>query len=153
VSLHIRPRTAGDCAVIVSWIADAGALYQFTGSRLRWPLTVAQLTEMEDQDVFTAWTLTDKASDATIGHFDLTIEKHVARIGRVIIDPARRGRGLAGVLMRFALEQAQLLGAESAQLNVIANNQAAIRTYLRAGFSEQPFPDRPDVHRMAMAIP
>lgn len=69
-----------------------------------------------------------------VAHFDLTIDGTVARLGRVIVNPALRGRGLASAVVGLAVAEAQRLGAEVVRLNVITTNEPAIRAYLRAGF-------------------
>ena len=148
---HLRRRTSTDREAVVSWIPDAHALYLFTGPRLRWPLDTVQLFVMEEEG-YSGWMLVEDETDEALGHFDLAIEGEVARTGRVCIDPARRGQGLAHVLIGLALEQARSLGASEMRLNVIVGNDAAIRTYERAGFTTIPRSDRPDVRVMSRAL-
>jgi RimJ/RimL family protein N-acetyltransferase len=148
---RLRRRTATDCEAVVSWIPDREALYLFTGPRLPWPLSAVQLSEMEDAG-YSAWTLVDDESDEPVGHFDLAVDGEVARIGRVCIDPTRRGQGFAHLLVGFAIDRARSLGAEELRLNVIAGNDAAIRTYERAGFTTSTRSDRPDVISMSLAL-
>lgn len=148
---RLRQRTATDCEAVVSWIPDPDALYLFTGPRLRWPLDAVQLSEMEDAG-YSGWVLVEGESTEPIGHFDLAIDREVARIGRVCIDPARRGQGLAHLLVGFAVDRARSLGASELRLNVIVGNDAAIRTYERAGFTTGPQSDRPDVRVMSRAL-
>lgn len=136
---------------MVGWVPDAQALHQFTGPRMTWPLTSVQLSTMECSD-FSAWLLVEDDTEAVLGHFDLTLECEVARIGRVIIDPARRGRGLAHVLIGLAVEQARSLGATELRLNVMVGNEPAIRTYARAGFTEMSHSDRPEVQIMTRSL-
>jgi ribosomal protein S18 acetylase RimI-like enzyme len=107
---------------------------------------------MESTSGFSAWLLVEDGTHMPAGHFDLTIDGDIARIGRVIIDPTHRGHGLARTLVTLAVEQARSLGASELRLNVIAGNEPAIRTYLRAGFTELPRPDRPDVRAMSLAL-
>lgn len=148
---RLRRRTATDCEAVVSWIPDPDALYLFTGPRLRWPLDAAQLSELEDAGC-NGWTLVENESNDPVGHFDLAIDGEVARIGRVCVDPARRGQGLAHLLVGFAVDRARSLGASELRLNVIVGNDAAIRTYERAGFTTSPQSDRPDVRAMSRAL-
>lgn len=148
---RLRRRTVTDCEAVVSWIPDPDALYLFTGPRLRWPLDTAQLCEMEAAG-YHGWTLVEDESNDPVGHFDLAIAGEVARIGRVCIDPTRRGQGLAHVLVGFAMDRARSLGASELRLNVIVGNDAAIRTYERAGFTTSPRSDRPDVRVMFRAL-
>lgn len=148
---YLRARTPVDCETVVGWVPDAEALHLFTGPRMTWPLTSEQLSAMEGNG-FSAWMLAEEGTEAVVGHFDLTLDREAARIGRVLIDPARRGRGLAHVLIGLAIEQARELGATELRLNVIVGNEAAIRTYARAGFIEMSQSDRPEVHSMARSL-
>jgi GNAT superfamily N-acetyltransferase len=148
---RLRRRTATDCEAVVSWIPDEDALYLFTGPRLRWPLDPVQLSDMEDEG-YSGWTLADDESGEALGHFDLAVDGEVARLGRVCIDPMRRGQGLAHVLVGFAIDQARSLGASEVRLNVIVGNDAAIQTYERAGFTTGPRSDRPDVRVMSRTL-
>lgn len=148
----LRPRTDRDLSKIVSWVHDRRALYLFSGPRLQWPLTEAQLREMEQVEGLTAWVVARPTGEA-IGHFDLTQVDDEARLGRVIIQPTMRGRGLARTLLRLALSQARVLGAERVRLNVISDNEPAISAYTRAGFSVIPHAaERPDVTVMVKKV-
>ena len=147
----LRPRTFADCEAMVGWVPDAEALYLFSGPRLSWPLTSAQLSAMEERGL-SPWMLVEDGAEHPLGHFDLAVGGKVARIGRVIIDPAHRGHGLAHVLISLAIDQARVLCASEMQLNVITGNEPAICTYARAGFTELPHPDRPNVTVMRLPL-
>jgi len=148
----LRRRSDADLATLVGWVPDAAALYLFTGPRLQWPLTAKQLADMEQIDGMTAWVLVDSASSSPVGFFDLIVKHRLARLGRVIIDPQRRGQGLGHALVRFAIRQARQLGATELTLNVIIGNDPAIRAYERTGFRSVPNAERPDVQAMSLML-
>ncbi len=50
------------------------------------------------------------------------------------VDPRRRGRGVGEALLREGLEYLRVLGAETAELEVRADNRAAIKLYEKHGF-------------------
>ncbi|HBU43013.1 MAG TPA: N-acetyltransferase, partial [Microbacterium sp.] len=110
-----------------------------------------QLAAMTATDAVSAWVMIDDRADV-IGHFDLALDEGTARIGRVIVDPSRRGRGYGSALVRLAIEEARALGARALTLNVVADNAPAIATYERAGFQQLPMSDRPDVRTMALTL-
>ena len=133
-SLSIRLRDERDIQEIVGWVPDATALYLFTGPRLRWPLTASQLQGMLTIEGLTP-SVAVTSSGELVGHFDLTVAGAVARLGRVIVNPALRGRGFGGVIVDFAVAEAQRLGADVLRLTVISTNEPAVRAYRRAGFT------------------
>ncbi|WP_458042584.1 MULTISPECIES: GNAT family N-acetyltransferase [Bacteria] len=149
--LSLRQRADVDISTVIGWIPEARALYLFTGSRLVWPLTVDQLAAMTVTGDVIAFVMVDDGS-LLIGHFDLSLADETARIGRVIVDPAKRGRGYGGALVGLAVESARSFGARRIALNVIADNAPAVVIYERAGFQHLPMGDRPDVRSMALTL-
>lgn len=151
-SLSIRVREEGDVQEIVEWVPDATALYLFSGPRLRWPLTASQLQGMVTLEGLTP-SVVVTSSGELVGHFDLTVAGPVARLGRVIVNPALRGRGLAGVIVNLAVAEAQRLGADVVRLTVISTNEPAVRAYRRAGFAlVAGDPERGDVTAMERSV-
>jgi len=150
--LSIRQRISADLDTIVGWVPDAAALYLFTGPRLTWPLSTLQLSEMESDQNLSAWIGESSRDGGTVGHFDLTQHVETFRIGRVIIDPAQRGQGLAATLVALAVAKCQELGASRIALNVIAGNSPAIRTYERIGFRAFQTASEPGVLAMELLI-
>lgn len=150
--ISIRPRKDVDLDTIVGWVPDAVALYLFTGPRLTWPLSTEQLSEMESEQNLSAWIGASSSNGRPVGHFDLTQYGETFRIGRVIIDPAQRGQGLAATLVELAVAKGQVLGASRITLNVIAGNSPAIRTYERIGFRTYPTSTEPGVLSMELLL-
>jgi len=64
-------------------------------------------------------------------------EPGAAAIGGVTVHPAYRGRGLGRLLIRQALNVAAAAGLRPVYLSVSANNEAAIRLYVREGFEKK----------------
>ncbi len=149
--LSLRQRNADDQRRVVAWIPDAAALFMFTGPRLSWPLNPDQLLAMES-DLLGAWMVIDEENNEPVGHFDLRTDNCTAWLGRVLINPSQRGRGLSHVLIRLAIEQARTLGVRQLRLNVIVGNERAISTYERAGFTEIPQSGRADLRVMALSL-
>lgn len=150
--ISIRQRKNADLDTIVGWVPDAAALYLFTGPRLTWPLSTEKLSEMESEQNLSAWIGASSSNGRPVGHFDLTQHGETFRIGRVIIDPAQRGQGLAANLVALAVAKSQALGASRITLNVIAGNSPAIRTYERIGFRTSPTSTEPGVLAMELLL-
>jgi ribosomal protein S18 acetylase RimI-like enzyme len=130
---ELRPFTAAEDEWLSGWFEDATALRRFGGPGLRWPLDRAQLEEIRRDPglaAFTLWT------DRPAGHVELRRlgDRH-ARLARVGIDPARRGRGLGRVLLARALAEGRRRGCETYELGVYPDNVAAVRLYESFGFT------------------
>ncbi|MBC7595180.1 MAG: GNAT family N-acetyltransferase [Kineosporiaceae bacterium] len=138
-----RALVTDDYGGLLLWIPDASALYLFAGPSLNWPPTVEQFAAIARRPGLSAWMVGDDDDQAAWGHFDLTVHGTSARLGRVIINPRYRGRGLGHTLIRSALEKARNLGADEVRLAVVSDNAAAVKTYRRAGFQEVVDPERP----------
>ncbi len=119
---------------VIGWTAQRGRPMLFRPSPGPGPIGYAELNDMPGQ-----------SGELWIGHF--------------ILDPARRGRGLGGEMLRLLLAQAfGPLGAFRVALIVFPDNHPAIRCYESGGLvsaRRQPkrFVSRPGVHEMIeMAI-
>lgn len=143
--LGARPRTESDLDRVVDWIRDAEDLFLFSGNRLRWPLSADQLRTLTETHGLTAFAVVSSSSEL-VAHFDLAVDldERIARLGRVIVDPALRGRGLARLVVELAIEQAGRAGADRILLGVIATHEPAVRAYSRAGFTPLPAGSRSD---------
>ena len=72
--------------------------------------------------------------DRVIGTCRLLFRGHVARLGRLAVDPDHRGRGIAGELLALADRVAEDQGASSISLHA---QTYARRLYLDAGYEER----------------
>jgi RimJ/RimL family protein N-acetyltransferase len=155
----LRRCVDADYRAILDWIPDAAELYLFTGTRFTWPLTLEQLESLAETPRWTDWTLVEASTPLEpLGHVELAFvdgpeAPPTARISRVLVSPAQRGRGLGGVLAGLALEKARELGAAQVELAVIAGNAPAERIYERLGFvaSGHP-PKRPDARELTLDL-
>ncbi|KQM60904.1 GNAT family N-acetyltransferase [Agreia sp. Leaf210] len=147
-----RRANADDYERVLGWVPDADALYLFAGPSLVWPPSAAQFAEIAQRSGFSAWMVGDDEHPAAWGHFDLTMQDDSARLGRVIIDPRYRGRGLGRALTQAAIEKARALGASDVRLAVVSDNEPAVKAYRRAGFEEIVDPERSQFTAMRYAI-
>lgn len=73
-------------------------------------------------------------------YLERTVERRaltVAHLGPIGVRTAHRGRGLAHALVALCLQRCHRRGAEAAELEVDAENAAAIRLYRRCGMVHQ----------------
>ena len=147
---ELRPFSADDDESLIGWFDDPDALRRFGGPNLRWPLDRAQLEAIRADPELHAFTLW--ADAARVGHIELRrLAPGHARLARVGIDPAHRGRGLGRVLLARALQNARRAGIESFELGVYPDNAVARRLYASFGFVESDRPDANGIVTMARA--
>ena len=80
------------------------------------------------------------AGDALLGYGEVWIDEaeHEVELGRIIVNPASRGRGVGKRFVRLLLERASLSGFPDAFVRVVPDNHVAIACYRSAGFSLVP---------------
>ncbi|HEY0247596.1 MAG TPA: GNAT family N-acetyltransferase [Gryllotalpicola sp.] len=149
----LRPFTAADRATLIAWVADADELYRFSGGSLEWPLDDAQLDRIEATSGITSWTAVN-ADGAPFGHLDLVcVGPAQARIARVLIAPAFRGRGLARPMIAEAVRMLHAEGVHEVALHLVPGNAPALRAYAGVGFTiAPPTPGRPEFVRMELHL-
>jgi len=135
--------TAADVQVVRSWIPHGDALVEWAGTLYSWPLTDAQMLQHYERalppDAICKPFKYVAASDGSMaGYVELNrIDRHHrnAALSRVIIDPSRRGLGLARPMLDAVLKVAFLeLGLHRVELAVYAHNRPALRCYEGMGF-------------------
>jgi RimJ/RimL family protein N-acetyltransferase len=139
--LRLRPLALEDCETLLSWIGSADALFQWSGPwDFRWPLDRLQLRRDLERagDRRRLFAAVEPHGGELVGHAMLTVqpEHRLGLIGRVLIDPARRGEGLGTELMNAVVRVGfDELGLHRLQLGVYDFNLGAIACYERAGFA------------------
>lgn len=149
MNLSLRPYKPLDAAVITSWLESEYLMRQWCADRYEhYPVTPENmnayyernidgqrsraLTMMDDNEVVGYITLRTPANDLT-----------EQRLGFVIVDDSKRGRGLGKALVRMAVKYAfEKLGATKVSLGVFENNPSAIRCYEAAGFERVDKPEK-----------
>lgn len=153
--LVLRPFDSTDFPLMRAWAPTSGDVYLFAGSARHWPLTDATMTSWltaPDTRAFTAEL--DADPRVPIGHIELvSTGEGAARIARVLLDPAQRGRGHGKHLVTAAMDAARATGVRRLALNVVDGNAAAIGTYRSLGFVEcGRHPEHPDMTTMETVL-
>jgi RimJ/RimL family protein N-acetyltransferase len=139
--LTLVPFAPAHFPILAAWFGSEADVVQWGGDAMVYPLDARQMLAMLDEGggdrpARLCWMAADD-DGALVGHVQVAFDwRHgVARLARVGIAPAARGRGLGGQMVRLALARAFAdPGIERAELNVYSWNVAAIRTYERLGF-------------------
>ncbi|NBH14643.1 N-acetyltransferase [Lachnospiraceae bacterium] len=142
--MRLRPYKACDAQTITQWLPNEYAFRQWSADRYdRYPLTPEDMNAYYDRDKDNGriWGMTMFDDSGVAGHFTMrypdadSLEE--LRLGFVIVDDRKRGRGygkeMLSLASRYAFEFAR---ARKISLGVFENNIAAIRCYRSCGFQE-----------------
>lgn len=141
MSLTLRPYQPSDAAVITSWPKNEYLMRQWCADRYdRYPVTPEDMNTYHERNIdgqhSRALTMTD--CDDIVGYITLRTpadKPTEQRLGFVIVDDSKRGRGLGKALVSMAIKYAyEELGATKVSLGVFENNPSAIHCYEAAGF-------------------
>lgn len=153
--IELIPFTEADIDPLRGWIRSLEELLLWTASSFGFPLTRNHIARHLCDSAASGNRLIFKAVDSargeTVGHVELGAldsRNRSTRIGRVLIAPGARGRGLGVGMMRAALAHAfDVLQVHRTELGVFDVNPRAIACYERAGFR------REGVRRESFAVP
>lgn len=138
--LRLRPYKSADAETIVGWLGDERSFYQWCGGRYEsYPISAGDMN-----DYYRAteglYPMTAVDENGIAGHLTLRYmdqEEKDVRLGFVIVDPGRRGKGCGRELVQLAAKYAiTFMGAEKVSLAVFENNTRAYTCYLAAGFQD-----------------
>ncbi len=125
---------------LISWVDSEEALMQFAGPLLKFPLTPQQLDSSLADKKRMAFRVVDDSTNLPIGHAEIYLSDHSAKIGRVLIgNKDQRGKGLGQQMIKLLLDFIfSELNVTIAELNVFDWNIAAIKCYEKIGFTSNP---------------
>ncbi len=141
--VRLRPFEPQDYPRLLDAVGSPQDLMQWAGPQFELPLDQAQLEAYRASALGEASTRRiHTACDGTgqpVGHIELNdIDGHAARLCRVLIDPAFRGRGFGRAMVRPALHIGfDELGLQRIDPGVYDFNTAAIRCYELGGFVKE----------------
>lgn len=138
--LVLRHYMDSDACVITQWLKNEYAFCQWSADRYEnYPITAEDMnnyySQYSDEDLFK---LTAVEENEVIGHITIRFiddARKIARLGFVIVDDTKRGKGYGKQLVLSALKYAfDELKADKVTLGVFENNIPAIQCYLSCGF-------------------
>jgi RimJ/RimL family protein N-acetyltransferase len=140
--IDLLPFTEDDIDRLLGWVTSEAEHFLWTASALSFPPAreafqklMRDSAERGDRLFFKA---VERDSGNVIGHLELgaiDLRNRSTRIGRVLLAPEARGRGLGEAIMRAGLAKGfDEMGMHRVDLWVFASNARAIACYERAGF-------------------
>ena len=143
--MYLRPYKRSDAETILSWCKDEETFRKWTADRYEsYPITAEDMNykyfdcngDCEESDNFYPMTACDERGP--VGHFILRYvggKKDVLRIGFVILDDTKRGKGYGKQMVRLGIQYAfEIMGASKVTIGVFENNLPAFYCYKAAGF-------------------
>ena len=141
MSLILRPYQPTDANVITTWLKNEYLMRQWCADRYEcYPVTPEDMNSYHQQyiDGHNSIALTMVDGEEIVGYITLRTpadDLSEQRLGFVIVDDSKRGKGLGKTLVSMAVDYAFCkLEATKVSLGVFENNPAAIRCYESVGF-------------------
>ena len=128
---------------IKDWITDERTSAMWCANRLEYPLNMGNFADVmtriwaEYGDV--PYVAVDDSNEI-IGFFcySLNPDTNEGMLKFIVVDPARRGKGIGKAMIRLALEYAfDITKADAVHLNVFTENVRAKKCYEGIGFAER----------------
>jgi [ribosomal protein S18]-alanine N-acetyltransferase len=130
-----RPATLADLEVVASWITSARDCELWAGWSVRFPIDGEAFPAAIQFNDAHAVSLMD--SDELVAFGQLVVkESQRGHLARLIVSPARRGKGFGEALVHALLDRARAEGCRRLSLNVNRSNIPAMKLYARLGFQD-----------------
>jgi [ribosomal protein S18]-alanine N-acetyltransferase len=143
VSVRSRSAVPDDLAVVASWIGSQRECELWAGPRVPFPLELSALAEQIEMAHAINVALDDEQGLAAFGQA-LPRGPGRAHLGRIIVRPSGRRRGLGRALVQTLLARVEATGLTLVTLNVYRDNAAARMLYSGLGFQRaEPLPEDP----------
>lgn len=131
---------------LMPWFPDARSCAVWGGPQFRHPFTAETfLADTHVRDLPSLVMLDEAGAPCAFGQYYRRAGR--CHLGRLVVSPRWRGRGLGTALVRgLAGEGVPRLGVDECSLFVVPDNAGAIRLYERLGFAPATYPeDEPEV--------
>lgn len=140
--MRLRPYKACDAQTITKWLKSEYAFHQWSADRYeKYPITAEDMNLYydRDKDNENIWGMTAFDDTGIIGHFTMRFpdehNRDEIRLGFVIVDDMKRGKGYGKEMLSLAIEYAfDFIKVKKISLGVFENNMVAIECYKSCGF-------------------
>ena len=124
-------------ATIADWLDSAEATQRWAGPGVPFPLLPERFAQVLELEARPGWALLDEQDQCLgFGQYWMT-DAGTAHLGRIIVSPLARGRGLGRLLMQALSAQAMReAGVQRLTLRVYRDNAAAVALYRDLGFQQ-----------------
>ena len=141
--LKLRPYKPCDALAITQWIKNEYAFRQWSANRYEtYPITPVDMNTYynRDKNNENVWGMTAFDDLGIVGHLTMRYpdsSKEEIRLGFVIVDNNRRGKGYGKEMLSLAIHYAfELLKVKKISLGVFENNISALKCYESCEFKK-----------------
>jgi [ribosomal protein S18]-alanine N-acetyltransferase len=133
----LRQASASDYETIVTWLPDAEATRRWAGPRVTFPFTAPELELQVQVPGGKSYVLQSGAAVVAYGQH-WVLAKPAVHLGRLIVAPTHRGKGLGRELcVQLIAAAIQATGASAVTLRVYRDNTNALALYRALGFKPE----------------
>ncbi|PWQ97764.1 GNAT family N-acetyltransferase [Leucothrix arctica] len=126
---------------MMSWFSSEKELTDWSGPNFRYPYDKSSFIEDLKISTLSSFSLvSNESSFLAFGQYYQRLDR--CHLGRLIVNPEFRGKGIAFELMRRICESGlKELKVKECSLFVLAHNENAIKAYNKYGFTVVSYPD------------
>lgn len=127
---------------MMSWFSSEHELIDWSGPNFRYPFNLPSFVEDLKLSTLSSYALVSNESEfLAFGQYYQRLGK--CHLGRLIVNPKFRGKGIASKLMYNICELGlKELEVKECSLFVLVHNEKAIKAYEKFGFSFANYPDK-----------
>lgn len=142
--IRLRPYKNCDAKTITGWIKDEYSFRQWSADCYdKYPITAEDMNiyYSGDKDNERIWGMTAFDDTGVIGHFTMRFPNEGSfdeiRLGFVIVDDKKRGKGYGKEMLSLAVRYAfDFVKVKKISLGVFENNKTALKCYEACGFKK-----------------
>lgn len=138
IFMNIRVACEKDLVKILHWFHTEDEVIKWGGPLIHFPLDLEQLKVDIDWDFAESYAFVD-GEDNLLGFSQVFNKFGYKHLGRIIIDPEKRGKKLAHKMLT-AVQQIVGKGGHNLSLFVYEDNIPAKKLYEKMGFAVKPYP-------------
>jgi ribosomal protein S18 acetylase RimI-like enzyme len=131
--MNLRKAKMADLKTIISWIPNEFSCKSWAGPKVRFPLSIENLSKDIGFSKNNSYCLIDLQSITAFGQL-VTKENGYLHLARIIVDPSKRAKGYGRSLCNELLKSARQKGYHKISLNVYRDNTIALKLYESLGF-------------------
>ena len=133
--LQLKPWNDELFPELCSWISGPDELLRFAGVEFSWPVEISQFKNhfinFPDREWYFGY---DNNVAVAFGEI-IPQENNIPRLGRLIVDPSIRNKGVGQRLIKaLEIRSSERFQCEAIELFVVTDNHQAINCYTRYGF-------------------